>query len=260
MTSTSSVADRVGRTRHSFRALVAGAALLTGASWVHAQAHGDPVRRLERERERWRAVRRVDHDEGEGGSVHDRGRTGLERARRHRRWPGHPARQRRNGQRDGRTPESAARSVQGMREVRNLLQVVPASAQVAVEASDEALAKAVSEALTRDAALADSAVSVLSVNKGVVLLSGSAKSLSDHVRALEDASQVDGREARRKPDREPGPVRGPRALARRRVRARPVRTIRGRGSVDHDRRQVPPARRELHAGLRHQRRHAARPA
>jgi hyperosmotically inducible protein len=88
--------------------------------------------------------------------------------------------------------EAAARSVTGMREVRNLLQVVPAPARAALEVSDQALAKSVSEALARDAALADSKITVESVNKGVVLLSGSANSLSDHLRALEDAARVDG--------------------------------------------------------------------
>lgn len=88
--------------------------------------------------------------------------------------------------------EVAARSVKGMREVRNLLQVVPARAQAAVAVSDEALAKAVSAALTDDPALADSSIVVLSVNKGVVLLTGSAKTLSDHLRALDDVSAVAG--------------------------------------------------------------------
>ena len=88
--------------------------------------------------------------------------------------------------------EAAARTVQGMREVRNLLQVVAPPAKAAVEVSDEALAKAVTAELSGDAALADSQIVVLSVNKGVVLLTGTAKSLSDHVRALEDASQVEG--------------------------------------------------------------------
>jgi len=88
--------------------------------------------------------------------------------------------------------EAAARSIKGMGEVRNLLQVVAAPAKAAIEVSDEALSKAVADALTADAALADSQIVVTSVNKGVVLLSGSAKSLSDHVRALEDVSRVSG--------------------------------------------------------------------
>jgi hyperosmotically inducible periplasmic protein len=88
--------------------------------------------------------------------------------------------------------ETVAREIQGMRDVRNLLQVVPASTAKSVAVTDEALDKRVSAVLARDPALADSSIKVASVNKGVVLLSGSAKTLSDHVRALEDARHVDG--------------------------------------------------------------------
>jgi hyperosmotically inducible protein len=88
--------------------------------------------------------------------------------------------------------EQAARSVEGMRDVRNLLQVVSTPTQKVVAISDEAVEKSVSGALTADPALADSSIKVQSVNKGVVLLSGSAKTLSDHVRALEDARRIDG--------------------------------------------------------------------
>ena len=90
------------------------------------------------------------------------------------------------------TAEQTVRSVQGMREVRNLLEVVSAPAKAAVAVSDEALTKKVSDALTGDPALADSKIAILSVSNGVVLLTGSAKSLSDHLRALEDVSQIDG--------------------------------------------------------------------
>jgi hyperosmotically inducible protein len=88
--------------------------------------------------------------------------------------------------------EQAARDVEGMRDVRNLLQVVSAPTEKSVAITDEALEKRVSAALKADPALADSSISVKSVNKGVVLLSGSAKTLSDHVRALEDATRVAG--------------------------------------------------------------------
>jgi len=88
--------------------------------------------------------------------------------------------------------EAAARGVRGMREVRNLLQVVPEPARAEVEVADEVLAERVAKALAADAALADSQLEVRSVNKGVVLLSGTAKSLSDHLRALEDAASVAG--------------------------------------------------------------------
>jgi osmotically-inducible protein OsmY len=86
--------------------------------------------------------------------------------------------------------EKAARSVQGVREVRNLLQVVPAEAMPTV--ADEKISEQVTAALASDPALEDSDVAVASVNDGVVLLSGKAKTLSDHQRALEDASNVPG--------------------------------------------------------------------
>jgi hyperosmotically inducible protein len=88
--------------------------------------------------------------------------------------------------------ETVARSIEGMRDVRNLLQVVSAPTEKVVAITDEALGKSVTAALTADPALADSSIKVQSVNKGVVLLSGTAKTLSDHVRALEDARRVDG--------------------------------------------------------------------
>jgi len=191
MTSISSAAERFIARGKPLLALVAGAALLVGAAWVQAQAleaapddtstsasDGEPS-------DAWITTKvkaalitaegvpssSVHVDTVDGlVTLHGSVGTASEKA----------------------NAEAAARSVQGMREVRNLLQVVPAPARAAVEVSDEALAKAVSEALTRDPALADSKIVVLSVNKGVVLLSGSAKSLSDHVRALEDASQVEG--------------------------------------------------------------------
>jgi hyperosmotically inducible periplasmic protein len=85
-----------------------------------------------------------------------------------------------------------ARSVQGMRDVRNLLQVVSLPTEKAVAVADDALSKNVSSALSADRALADSSIKVASVDKGVVLLSGTAKTLSDHHRAIEDARRVDG--------------------------------------------------------------------
>jgi len=85
-----------------------------------------------------------------------------------------------------------ARSIQGTTDVRNLLQVVSAPAKPAVEISDAIIKKNVSAVLESDAALADGTIKVQSVDNGVVLLSGSADTLSDHLRALEDASRIDG--------------------------------------------------------------------
>ena len=85
-----------------------------------------------------------------------------------------------------------ARDIEGVREVRNLLQVVPAAAKETMEVSDADLKARVALALEQDTTLADSRIRVESVNAGVVLLEGSAKTLSDHRRAIEDAARVDG--------------------------------------------------------------------
>ena len=81
------------------------------------------------------------------------------------------------------------RGIEGVREVRDLVQVVPSNS---LEVSDADLKARVSAALTKDEALANSSIRVESVNSGVILLSGTAKTLSDHLRALDDASRVDG--------------------------------------------------------------------
>ncbi len=88
--------------------------------------------------------------------------------------------------------EQVAKSIDGAREVRNLLQVVPAAAEKRAEVSDDQLKKSVSDALKGDPSLADSSIEVASVNSGVVLLDGTARTLSDHRHALEVASGVPG--------------------------------------------------------------------
>jgi hyperosmotically inducible periplasmic protein len=88
--------------------------------------------------------------------------------------------------------ETAARSIDGVRTVQNLLQVVPSSRKEAVKVADAQLQKNVEAVLSRDAALEDSSVKVASVHDGVVLLAGSTKTLSAHRRALEDARAVPG--------------------------------------------------------------------
>ena len=88
--------------------------------------------------------------------------------------------------------QDAARGIKGTRDVRNLLQIVKSSAHPATKIADDALKAQVSAALAKDAALANSKIEVASVNKGVVLLSGTASTLSDTLRAVEIASRVDG--------------------------------------------------------------------
>lgn len=85
-----------------------------------------------------------------------------------------------------------AKTVTGVKDVRNLLQVVPESDRELVKVGDSQLKERVSTVIERDAALDDSSIKVASVNKGVVLLSGEAKTVSDHLRAIEDARAVQG--------------------------------------------------------------------
>lgn len=85
-----------------------------------------------------------------------------------------------------------AKSINGVKDVRNLLQVVAETDRESVKVSDNQLKDRVATLLDRDAALDDSSVKVASVNKGVVLLSGETKTISDHLRAIEDARAVQG--------------------------------------------------------------------
>jgi hyperosmotically inducible protein len=86
--------------------------------------------------------------------------------------------------------EELARKVEGVREVRNLIQVVPESRREQVAASDDAIRERVTRALQDDPAL--SGVSVESVNDGVVLLGGKVDSMTAHLSALEKARGVEG--------------------------------------------------------------------
>lgn len=88
--------------------------------------------------------------------------------------------------------EAAVKSIDGVTAVRNLLQVVPEDQQQKVETSDDQIRQNVETALENDAGLADSDIKVQSVNQGVVLLAGDAKTLSAHLAAVEIAAAVPG--------------------------------------------------------------------
>ena len=88
--------------------------------------------------------------------------------------------------------ESAVRKVEGVKEVRNALQVVAPAHEPAVAVSDDEVKKRVEKALADDEGLAGSDIDVASVDAGVVVLSGTADTLSDHVRAVEAARAVPG--------------------------------------------------------------------
>jgi hyperosmotically inducible periplasmic protein len=88
--------------------------------------------------------------------------------------------------------EEVAKGIEGVTSVKNLLQVVPASQEKAVDATDDVVKSNLERAWKADKALSESGVSVASVNKGVVLLSGSAKSVEAHLHAIEAARKVAG--------------------------------------------------------------------
>jgi osmotically-inducible protein OsmY len=88
--------------------------------------------------------------------------------------------------------EQSAQAINGVREVRNLLAVVAPAAQDAAAVADDKIETSVEAALERDPMLDDSDIEVASVNGGVVVLSGEADTLSDHLRAIEVARAVPG--------------------------------------------------------------------
>ena len=88
--------------------------------------------------------------------------------------------------------EEAASGLDGVREVKNLLQVVPADEAEGVAESDARIHEEVKRALAKHDDLGDSQIDVASVNRGTVLLSGRADSSSDHDLALEVAGEVPG--------------------------------------------------------------------
>lgn len=86
--------------------------------------------------------------------------------------------------------ERTVRKVSGVKSVNNLLQVVPDAIEEAVAASDSDVKERVEASLKTDSTLKD--VDVASVNNGVVLLSGKTASLTEHLRAIENAYSVKG--------------------------------------------------------------------
>jgi len=85
--------------------------------------------------------------------------------------------------------EHVVKSIEGVRTVKNLLQVVTPSQKDAVEASDDVIKDKVGASLKADG-LND--VKIESVNKGVVLLAGKTESLGRKLAAVESAYKVAG--------------------------------------------------------------------
>jgi hyperosmotically inducible protein len=88
--------------------------------------------------------------------------------------------------------EQVASKVEGAKQVRNLLQVVPAKQEAAASATDDQVKERVTAKLEANNALKDSSISVQSVNSGVVLLGGKAATLSDAYHAVDVTASVPG--------------------------------------------------------------------
>jgi osmotically-inducible protein OsmY len=88
--------------------------------------------------------------------------------------------------------ENVARKIEGAKEVKDLLQVVPEAQRTVVERSDADIEKSVKAAFKANHRVSTSGITVASVNKGVVLLSGKTKSLEAHLESVEVANAVRG--------------------------------------------------------------------
>jgi len=86
--------------------------------------------------------------------------------------------------------EQTVRKVKGVKTVNNLLQVVPSDVKELVAANDSDIKERVEASLKADSKMKD--VKVASVNNGVVLLSGKSESLTEELRAIENAYSVKG--------------------------------------------------------------------
>lgn len=88
-----------------------------------------------------------------------------------------------------RAAAEVARSIEGVKNVKNDLQVVPASARKAVSADDKQITKAVESRFSKDAQLKKIDVRT---DAGVVVLSGEVPNIGVSARASEMAHRVDG--------------------------------------------------------------------
>jgi hyperosmotically inducible protein len=84
------------------------------------------------------------------------------------------------------------KKIDGVLDVRNLLQIVPPGKEAKVQRSDDLIKADLDKRLTADHSLDNSSISVKSVNKGVVLMHGKAASLDDNERALYYAVMTPG--------------------------------------------------------------------
>ena len=86
--------------------------------------------------------------------------------------------------------EQTVRQVDGVKSVKNLLQVVPEKAMMAIISTDAEVKDRVEASLKTDTKMDD--VKVASVNSGVVLLSGKTEDIDQSLRAIRNAYTVAG--------------------------------------------------------------------
>jgi osmotically-inducible protein OsmY len=86
--------------------------------------------------------------------------------------------------------EEAVRGIDGVKSVKNLLQIVPDAFKESTKVEDAAIKDKVQTSLKGDSTLSD--VKVASVNDGVVLLSGKTTTLDVKLKAVEKAWTVTG--------------------------------------------------------------------
>jgi osmotically-inducible protein OsmY len=88
--------------------------------------------------------------------------------------------------------EQVTMKIDGVKSVKNLLQVVPDSRREVVERADSEIKDNVESAFKANHRINDSGITVASVNKGVVLLAGKTKSLEAHAESVAVAYAVKG--------------------------------------------------------------------
>jgi len=82
--------------------------------------------------------------------------------------------------------------ISGVRNVRDLLQVVPINDEGRVQRHDAEIKEAAERVLKNDRSLAESEISVKTVDRGVVLLQGNAATLFAYLTAVKDVTEVPG--------------------------------------------------------------------
>lgn len=88
--------------------------------------------------------------------------------------------------------EEIAMKIEGVHQVKNLLQVVPSARRELVERSDADVKTNVEAAFKANRRINQSGIKVVSVNQGVVLLGGTTKSMDAYAESVDVADAVKG--------------------------------------------------------------------